>query len=258
MYNIENNEKFYIYDLRNGICLAAFSSMHELREYMYNIWAGFAIGVDKESFTMEFKVRDERFWRWYTTSDGTEIKTSYCIPRKFLIILDKRFQIFNYTELFDEFEAHWRGDKITFGVGHTYKGNPDTKSYRRKKVSSFVPGSKCVDRSRAHRCIKFNEQTKTFSVPRELISDVAEETNLSEAMINKAYNSMRGDRKYYCKGNLRSRDNSKNKYGSPVSWKSRRKSKQWSNKTYHTHHQSKAKIILNNRYNEEMAEVAEI
>lgn len=256
MYNIENNEKFYVYDLKKQEYVAILNSMYELREYMYDIWYVYYNHI--KYFTMEFRVRDNCLRRWFTQpyyDNNGELmgrrEVTHYTP-KHLVIFDKDFRIFNYTELLNEFEAHALGHKITYGIGHTYKGNPDTKSCRRRKVSSFVPGSKCVDRSRAHRCIKLDEQTKTFSVPNELITEIAEETNLSETTINKAMKAMRGSRKTYCREDLRSRDGSNNKYGCPVSWKNQKKAKQWSNKTYHKHHKSKAELILNDRYNEEI------
>ena len=164
-----------------------------------------------------------------------------------LVIIDKYYRIFDYIEIYNEILAHKNKKPIHFGIGYTYRGDANMEinernRYRYLRLFRFM-GNKWHHRSRPRLYISKRERAESEDIPNNIITDIAEECNISENMIEKACRSMRSERKFFI-GEYTYR------YNKHRSWKDHKHPAQWSKANTNIRRYSKAEMIMNQTLNE--------
>lgn len=247
MYTVKNDVSYKLYDKEKGEVVGTFDSMYEVRDFVASQIV-FHDDVRFDGLSFEFSTVDGYYIlkdlsmdfekRYRTVRVG--LRQSKLVPYKNLVILTDNGGIFNYTEIVDELVAMHRGNKITFGIGKTYSGNPETpKNWRNRPIHyRGMLGAKRHPKGSGSYKLIVNKRERANAQPKfhgngvyaDILEEITEVTtaDVNITMIKSAYNSMRDDRRKLSNNVWEDGYTDQHyKYGRPESWKNHRKTRQW-------------------------------
>lgn len=245
------NETLYLYDTMRKCVLREFKSITEIRDYIDSLlferlYLGDHAIAMPSNLTMSLSpimIDCFKYGADYWDEDENRYIPGfgqYQIYR-YLVIIDGNFRIFNYTEIVNELKAHYYGQRITYGIGRTYKGEAYALP-KYKRIYSYRTGKR-RHRSSPHLIINKRERVSSFDVPDSILQDISDECDIDEKLVKKAYRSMRSNRTAYCMSDYDC-EYAHRSYGSR-SWKDRKQKRQWAGNKDKTRHISKAALYLN-------------
>lgn len=249
MFNTHRNETLYLYDTMRKCVLREFKSITEVRDYIDSLLFE-RLYLDDHAITMPSNltmslspiVIDRFKYGDYWDEDENRYIPSfgrYQIYR-YLVIIDENYRIFNYTEIVNELKAHYYGQRITYGIGRTYKGEAYTPPEYKRRYS-YCSGKR-RHRSRPHLIVNKRERVSSLDVPDSVIKDISDECDIDKELVKKAYRSMRANRAVCCIGDYDYEYAHRSRSGR--SWKDRKQKRQWAGNRDKTRHSSKAALYL--------------
>lgn len=230
MYNIERKDTIFLYNKSRGMAIRRFDSLYELRNFIEsklleakrwdNPYPTRPHGLSM-SFEQTFMDAYEYNWRL-----GEYVYRTYAVNDDVLLYPDWR--IFNYTEMVNEIESHRVGCKITYGIGHTYKGNPCDPSpkYRCRYTDN---GHKRAYRTHdCHVVFPLDEREDLSKIEKDdLVEEIGEMgVDVSPNIIKNINKKIRPHRVSVA-GSIHAAHYEKSHCLTPHSWKEKKRQRQW-------------------------------
>jgi len=247
MYNIKNNVRYKLYDKEKEQVVGYFDNMYEIRNFIeskivFNNYVNFySLCLEFSTFDSDYIIKDlsmDFIKRYRKVRVG--VGAYKTVPHKHLVIIDTNGKVFNYSEIVNELVAIHRGNKITFGLGKTYRGDPNTpKDWKNRPITyRGALGYKWHTKGSGSYNLVVNKRERANSQPKfhgnevyaDIMEEIAETSNIdvSIQMIKSAYNSMRVDRRNLANNVWEDGYTYQSyKYGRPESWKNHKKTRQW-------------------------------
>ena len=194
-YPIVKDDTLYLYNTREKRIEHTFKNIFEVRNYIEDL-----INKEHKWWDDEYHM-PLHLCMSLEPKDYTETVESYwdntitIKPERYLVIIDKNYRIFDYSEIYREIIAYKNKRKITYGIGHTYSGNPEMPPKHPPYHYFCHYGYIRHYRGARHLIVNKRERTDSLYVPDNLISDIAETCDLCENDVKRAYRSMRSKRK---------------------------------------------------------------
>lgn len=237
-YPVYSEETLYLYDTQAQRVIKVFDSVKDVRDWLENFCLRLSengermlISPGKTALSMSLSniryVLHSSFGYWDEDAEMWVQESCHTSDLKDLVIIDENYRIFNYMGIWYELCAYLYGDRITYGIGKTYKGDTTDKQSS-SRYYYWRRSCKPKHRSRDHLIISKSERVDSYDIGRDEIRETAEECELREEDVKKAYKSMRPKRYEGCIN--RFTDPYARKYHSKSyyrSWKNKKRRSQW-------------------------------